>query len=70
MTPDTWACVQIGEDAEHDAPVWKLQWSTLGMDLAVSCTRTSTCAAAVHVRRTNLVGELESEPAAVIVAKR
>jgi hypothetical protein len=62
--------MQVGEDAEHDAPVWKLQWSNLGMDLAVSCSRTPVQAPAVHIRRTNLIGELEPEPAAVIVAAR
>jgi hypothetical protein len=62
--------MQIGEDAEHDAPVWKLQWSNLGMDLAVSCTRTQSLAPAVHIRRTNLIGELEAEPAALLVAAR
>ena len=40
------------------------------MDLAVACSRTPTLSAAVHIRRINLVGELEPEPAAVIVAKR
>jgi hypothetical protein len=62
--------VQIGEDAEHDAPVWKLQWSNLGMDLAVSCRRTTSTAPAIYIRRTNMIGELEPVPAAVIVAAK
>lgn len=62
--------LQIGEDVKHDAPVWQVQWSNLGMDLAVSCSRTSSHPSAVHVHRVNLLGELEPEAAAVIVAKR
>jgi hypothetical protein len=60
--------LQIGVAVPHDAPVWKLQWSSLGLDLAVSCIRTEACPPAVYVWRINILGEIESEPAAVMKA--
>lgn len=41
--------IQVGTGLLHDALVWQLQWSSEGLQLAVSCEAAAGKGPAVHV---------------------